>query len=102
MSAIISFSICLDDIDKGKVVTANNGKRYLNLTASVNEETRYGNNVGISHSQTKEEREAKEAKKYLGNGRVVWTDGGISVAERDQEKVSLPDSDLGGSNDLEF
>ena len=47
-------------------------------------------------SQTKEEREAKVAKTYLGNGKVVWmSDKGVTVAEREDqpETVSEPASD---------
>ena len=39
-------------------------------------------------SQTKEEREAKKPKFYLGNGKVVWTNDIIKLAER--EEVSQP------------
>ena len=38
---------------------------------------------------TKEEREAGKNKTYIGNGKVVWTDGSIVVAER-QEQVETP------------
>ena len=35
-------------------------------------------------SQTKEEREAKDAKVYLGNVQVVWTNGdNVAVAPRE-------------------
>ena len=35
----------------------------------------YGNNASIMISQTQEEREAKKPRTYIGNGKVVWTDG---------------------------
>ena len=36
--------------------------------------------------QTKEQREAKEAKSYLGNVKVVWTDGeNVSTADKPQQ-----------------
>ena len=45
-------------------------------------------------SQTKEEREAKVAKTYLGNGKVVWmSPDGVTVAERDDQPVAEPASD---------
>jgi len=85
-------------LPKEKFVTAKNGKVYYNFTVAVNDDTRYGNNVSAFDSQTKEEREAKKAKSYLGNGKVVWTDGNIVVAEREEaqqevqkeETVDLP------------
>lgn len=94
MGAIISGSIDLTKIDKSKLI---NGK-YLNVQISVNENTdQYGNNVGITIGQTKEEREAKEKKTYIGNAKVVWTDGSITVAEKVQQnegKVAENESDL--------
>ena len=55
-----------------------------NMTISVSDESRYGNNVAITDSQTKEERDAKKPKNYLGNGKVVWTDGNIVLAEKEE------------------
>jgi|TARA_B100001059_G_C17673019_1_gene495564 hypothetical protein len=85
MSAIVNFSINVEDIDKSKLIKGKKGS-YLNLTMSINDETKFGNNASVSVSQSKEEREAKEAKTYLGNGKVVWmSDAGVTVAEREQE-----------------
>ena len=37
-------------------------------------------------TQTQAEREQKVAKTYLGDGRVVWTNGVVNVAKQQQEK----------------
>ncbi len=85
MSAIVNFSINVEDIDKSKLIKGKKGS-YLNLTMSINDETKFGNNASVSVSQSKEEREANEAKSYLGYGKVVWmSDAGVTVAEREQE-----------------
>ena len=85
MSAIVNFSINVEDIDKSKLIKGKKGS-YLNLTMSINDETKFGNNASISVSQSQEEREAKNPKTYLGNGKVVWmSDAGVTVAEREQE-----------------
>ena len=64
--------------------------QFYNFTIAVQDETRYGNNVAFMDSQTKEEREAKMPKTYLGNGKVIWTsDGKIEVAEREDEKLAV-------------
>ena len=76
------------------------GAVYYNFTISVQDETRYGNNVAFMDSQTKEERDAKVQKTYLGNGKVVWTDGNIALAEREVEEVSATSES--GDNDLPF
>ena len=79
MSTLISGSIDLSKVDKSKL---KDGK-YLQVQISVNDTTdNYGNNVSITVNQTKEEREAKEKKTYLGNAKVVWTDNVIKLAEK--------------------
>ena len=66
--------------------------KYKNFTISINDETnQYGQNIAIWKEQTKEERMAKKPRVYVGNGRVVWTNGQVSVAERQAEQVSSAD-----------
>jgi len=85
-TAIISGSIELTSIDKSKLVQGKNGKQYLNFTAMVQNQSSYGNNVWVTQSLSKEEREAKAASITLGNAAVRWiSDEGISVAEKDNE-----------------
>ena len=88
MSTLINASIRVDKLPKEKFVKGKDGAVYYNLTIAVNDETRYGNNVGIMDSQTKEEREAKKTKLYLGNGKVVWTDGKVTLAEREEQTTT--------------
>lgn len=84
MSTLVNFSIDLNKVPK-TAVTSKNGKAYLNLTMSVNDETKFGNNTSISIRQTKEQRTAKEKKEYIGNGQVVWTDGNVVLAEQEDD-----------------
>ena len=85
MSTLINASIRVDKLPKEKFIKGKDGAVYYNLTISIQDESRYGNNVGIFDSQTKEEREAKKSRKYLGNGKVVWTDGSVILAEKEEE-----------------
>ena len=97
MSTLITGSIRVDKLPKEKFVKGKDGAVYYNLTISVQDETRYGNNVAFMDSQTKEERDAKVAKNYLGNGKVVWTDGNVKLAEREEEAAKVEataDADL--------
>ena len=87
MSALINFSLNVAKLPKEKFIAGKDGAVYVNLTMSVNDETRYGNNTGIYVSQTQEEREAKKQKTYLGNGKVVWNNGTIVNAEKVQEEA---------------
>ncbi len=84
MSALINFSIDLSKLPKDKIINGKKGK-YINLTASINDETRYGNNVSFSLSQSQEQRQNKEPKTYVGNGKVVWNDGNIVNAQREED-----------------
>jgi hypothetical protein len=83
MSSIINLSIDLSKVDKSKLVDG----KYLNTQVFINDDTRYGNNVSMAYSQSKEERESKVQKQYIANGRVVFTDGNIKVAEKEVENV---------------
>ena len=97
MSTLITGSIRVDKLPKEKFVKGKDGAVYYNFTISVQDETRFGNNVAFMESQTKEERDAKVAKNYLGNGKVVWTDGNVKLAERKEEAANVEataDSDL--------
>ena len=77
MATLLGLSIDLTKVDKSKL---GNGK-YLNITVSINDETnQFGQNVSAYDTQTKEQREAKEPRNYLGNGKVFWTDGNIEKA----------------------
>ena len=86
MSALINFNLNVAKLTKEKFIAGKDGAVYVNLTMSVNDETRYGNNTGIYVSQTQEEREAKKQKSYLGNGKVVWNSGTIVNAEKQQQQ----------------
>jgi hypothetical protein len=86
MSALINLSLRVDKLPKEKFVQGKDGAVYYNFTVSVNDESnQYGQNVSATDSQTKEEREAKKPKSYLGNGNVVWTDGNIKLADKKAE-----------------
>ena len=75
MAGIIKASINLNAIDKSKIIEGKKGK-YLPITITVNDEPdQFGNQGPVTMDQSKEEREAKTPKTYLGNVKVVWTNG---------------------------
>ena len=85
MAGIIKTSINLEAIPKDKIVVGKKGK-YLNIAITVNNEPdQFGNQGPVIVDQTKEEREAKTAKTYLGNCKVVWTDGVFPEPNRDNQ-----------------
>tara|TARA_R110000823_G_scaffold314955_1_gene445122 strand:- start:8129 stop:8422 length:294 start_codon:yes stop_codon:yes gene_type:complete len=95
MSALINLSIRVDKLPKEKFVQGKDGAVYYNFTVGINDETNaYGQNVTATDSQTKEEREAKKTKLYLGNGSVVWTDNNINVATKKEVETVEAGDDL--------
>lgn len=82
MATILNASLNVAKIDKTKLIAGKTGQ-FLNVTITINDEVdKFGNNASIFESQTKEEREAKTPKNYLGNGKVIWTS--------DKKKDDLP------------
>jgi hypothetical protein len=67
---------------------------WKNFTIALNDETdKYGSNVQIYESQTKEERLAKKKKVYFANGKIIWNDGIVKNAvkvEREEQSHSAP------------
>ena len=101
MASIIKASIDLNKIPKDKIYIGKKGK-YLPITITINDEPdQFGNQGPVVVEQTKEERDAKAAKTYLGNVKVVWTNGtNVDTAPRDGEPAQQsapapkPEADL--------
>ena len=100
MASIIKTSINLNEIPKDKIITGKKGK-YLPITITINDEVdQFGNQGPVVIAQTKEERDAKVPKVYLGNVQVVWTNGdNVDAAPRTDQPaqaapVSQPVDDL--------
>ena len=88
MASIIKTSINLNNIPKDKIYAGKKGK-YLPITITLNDELdQFGNQGPVVVEQTKEERDAKAAKTYLGNVKVVWTNGqNFDTAPRDMNSA---------------
>ena len=88
MASIIKTSINLNNIPKDKIYAGKKGK-YLPITITLNDELdQFGNQGPVVVEQTKEERDAKAAKTYLGNVKVVWTNGqNVDTAPRDMNSA---------------
>ena len=93
MASIIKTSINLNNIPKDKIYAGKKGK-YLPITITLNDELdQFGNQGPVVVEQTKEERDAKAAKTYLGNVKVVWTDGNnVERAPMDSNQPTAPAS----------
>jgi hypothetical protein len=83
MSAIVNFSLDLTKLPKDKMIKGKKGT-YINLSLSLNDQTnQFGSNASVVVTQSKEEREAKQDRVYVGNGKVIWTDGTITTADKE-------------------
>ena len=91
MASIIKASIDVNKIPKDKIFIGKKGK-YLPITITINDELdQFGNQGPVVVEQTKEERDAKAPKTYLGNVKVVWSNGqNVDPAPRDGAPVPAP------------
>ena len=91
MASIIKANINLNDIPKDKIYVGKKGK-YLPITITLNDEVdTYGNQGPVVVEQTKEERDSKTPKTYLGNVKVVWTNGdNVAAAPRTDQPQAAP------------
>ena len=102
MASLISANIDLTKIDKSKIYEGKKGK-YLPITITLNNEPdQFGNQGPVVVEQTKEERDAKASKTYLGNVKVVWTDGNnVERAPMDNQSAPAP-APAAADDDLPF
>ena len=102
MASIIKTSINLNNIPKDKIYNGKKGK-YLPITITLNDEPdQFGNQGPVVVEQTKDERDAKAAKTYLGNVKVVWTNGqNVDTAPKDDNQ-SAPAPAQAPAEDLPF
>lgn len=78
MAHLISLSIDATKVTKARM---KDGK-YINITINISDEVdKYGNNVSAWENQTKDERDSKAKRNYLGNGRVLYTSGEVFKPE---------------------
>lgn len=76
MSKLVSINLDVTKIPRDRIIAGKKGK-YIDLDVWIDDEAdQYGNDASVSVRQTKEEREAKARKTYVGNGKklVGWGD----------------------------
>jgi type IV secretory pathway VirB9-like protein len=78
-------------------------EKGLSITFSIDDKTnQFGQNVSAFATQTKEQRDAKAKKYYVGNGSLVWTDGTIKVAEKVDKNQQQSAPAVVSNDDLPF
>lgn len=101
MASILNGSIDLTKIDKSKIktVTKKDGTtaKYLDVSIFINDEQdSYQNIASMTIGQSKEEREAKAPKVYLGNLKRTWASSGepITTAKPQTNQTTTSENDL--------
>ena len=94
MGKIINIKVDVTKLNKDKLFKGEKGT-YANLTVAENMdgESKYGDTHYIYESQSKEEREAKTPKNYVGNGKEFVFNGTASV-ETTTVGTTTSDSDI--------
>lgn len=78
-------------------------EKGLSITFSIDDKTnQFGQNVSAFATQTKEQRDAKAKKYYVGNGSLVWTDGTIKVADKVDKNQQQSAPAVVSDDDLPF
>jgi len=103
MSSLSSLYIKKEVLETLLKVVNQKGEKGVDITISINEESnQYSQNISSYVSQTKEQREAKKEKFYVGNGKVFWTDGKITLATKKEEVHEAKPITEDDANDLPF
>ena len=85
MAVLSSVYITTDKLKELLSVLNQKQAKGIDLTISITDEVNsYGQNLSVFVSQTKEDRDAKKPKYYLGYGKVFWSNGTVKVAEKPQ------------------
>ena len=91
---MIVIDVCLSDIPEWARKKANNGKVYSKFCiVERKEKDKYDNTHTVYMNPTKEQREAKQDKAYVGAGKVLTFNGPAPVqqdAPRTEEIQDLP------------
>ena len=83
MSTLINLSIDVTKVTKEALAKG----KYLNLTISLNDEiNQYGQNVAAWEAQSIEDRKEKVERNYVGNGKVIFTEGLVTVVPTEEKK----------------
>tara|TARA_Y100001937_G_scaffold91702_1_gene124146 strand:- start:355 stop:669 length:315 start_codon:yes stop_codon:yes gene_type:complete len=104
MAGILKGNLDVTKIPKDKIYNGKKGK-YIPVVIAINNEVdQFGHNGSVTVDQSKEERDAKEPKVYLGNIKVVWTDGEAMPAaqQQGQAQPAAPATAAPADDDLPF
>ena len=89
----------LDTLNKKK----GDESKGIELTINVDDkQNQYGQNVSGWVSQTKEQREAKKHRFFVGNGKTFWSSIPTTVEQHEQKPEAQSSDFVSGADDSEF
>lgn len=84
MANLGKFWVNVKNIDKARLQTLKSGAVGFNMSFAINDEVdQFGNNVSTWMDQSEDERKAKAKRIYLGNGKLHWSNGIITIVNKD-------------------
>ncbi|QDP58908.1 MAG: hypothetical protein Unbinned5607contig1000_56 [Prokaryotic dsDNA virus sp.] len=94
MGHLLALKLDVKKIPKEKYFNGEKGV-YIDLTLSVNDEpNQFGQTISAWVEQSKEERENKVDRVFVGNGSVIWTDGKELPVRTKEQTTSTDGVDL--------
>lgn len=104
MSSLSSIYIKKETLQTLLDVVTKKGEKGLEITVSISDESnQWGQNVSAYVSQTKDQREEKRPRFYVGNGSCFWNDGKISKGVKPEEQDATPaPASTSDNSDLPF
>lgn len=88
MSSLNSLYVKTETLETLCETLKKKGEKGIELTIPISDEgNKYGQNVSAYVAQSKEDRESKKERFYIGNGNTFWTDGTIKVVKREQSNA---------------
>tara|TARA_X000001382_G_scaffold130900_1_gene127705 strand:+ start:2854 stop:3147 length:294 start_codon:yes stop_codon:yes gene_type:complete len=92
MAVLINAKLKLNKLDQSRIFK---GKvhNFYDVTISLNDDTKFENNVSIWSRQTQAERESKLERQFVGEGQVIWMDdSGASLVQKENEPQTQEDN----------
>lgn len=87
-------------INQDGIGVGKDGKLFFNITIHCNDEkNQYDQDTSISLKQTKEQKDAKVARVYVGNGKTFWTSEGRTTTPLPQTNEPINNEPI---DDLPF
>lgn len=103
MASLSDIYIKLDTLETLVKGLKKKGENGISITLSTNDDSnQWGQNVSAYVSQSKEDRESKKDRYYVGNGRVFWNDGKVTNAVKQDDQVQEAEVVEESDDDIPF